>query len=821
MTPEERQETENRIRDTFSELQEKLKKLKDNVKLETDNIKSLEKTQEIEKLETEISEIKKIIDTLQDLQDKDLQNLKERIKSIKKLWEEFGGEISNLAQEIKDNDERKEIESTYKLLSWSETYVKLLKIISSNPKDFKNLEWITPEDKLEKIFSKINRSVKLFLESKLWKSGKVVDVIDKTVAPALEWSMMEMLWKQKNKDNIKMLENMNNISLDNLKNFFDWIGSFATNTKESFNKFNQWVNAIDYLSVHNGVLSNPEKSLILTDPFQFKNYLNNPIFDPKDENGKSINFSPYLKIDTNIFQVDDNQSYKFWISLDEQEAILNQIWNIQVANNPETIKQISKILNKSDSFVSLQTTANSLLDWVNSINSITKVFWVDIIKEIEKAPKENSSLYRIINFICKLVWITWWLDKIISDRRRYRLNLTWEKNNNISNIIKNYKKLEQEWKNVSIVDSDSCSLALSDFDLTDLREEPTTFWDKLRNTISENMDINIISPSIVKQFLWDSYIIKKKSENCKQEEVINSWMITADIKKELVHHHIENMKKYLKENYNKLKDFYENIHNTDDIALFITASLYANRDDIVEWIKAKVFLPENYGIVYESIWSNDWSWLWNNWETTTWWRDNLDSTESSDKQVVSEQWMYDEIAKYSTDKRQNAYILATVKKESSGSTGFKNQGEIKTKGNEWKPYRNIDNATWKAYYGRWFIQLTRKNNYEKFTKIINESWKDFIDNNGNSIKWSEINLVRNPDIILRSNDLAVFILVYWMKNWIFTWKKLDDYINEKDKKKDFVWARQIVNGQESAELVANYAETYLNTLNNSTTTSVA
>ena len=54
------------------------------------------------------------------------------------------------------------------------------------------------------------------------------------------------------------------------------------------------------------------------------------------------------------------------------------------------------------------------------------------------------------------------------------------------------------------------------------------------------------------------------------------------------------MKKYLETNYDNLNDFYSNIHNTDDLAVCMVASLYANKDDIVEWIKAKVFLPENY-----------------------------------------------------------------------------------------------------------------------------------------------------------------------------------------------------------------------------------
>jgi hypothetical protein len=41
-------------------------------------------------------------------------------------------------------------------------------------------------------------------------------------------------------------------------------------------------------------------------------------------------------------------------------------------------------------------------------------------------------------------------------------------------------------------------------------------------------------------------------------------------------------------------DFYKDIHNTDDLVLCMTASLYADREDVIEGMKAKVFLPENY-----------------------------------------------------------------------------------------------------------------------------------------------------------------------------------------------------------------------------------
>jgi hypothetical protein len=42
------------------------------------------------------------------------------------------------------------------------------------------------------------------------------------------------------------------------------------------------------------------------------------------------------------------------------------------------------------------------------------------------------------------------------------------------------------------------------------------------------------------------------------------------------------MKIHLEGNFNDLKDFYTNIHGTDDIALCITASLYVDKNDVIE-----------------------------------------------------------------------------------------------------------------------------------------------------------------------------------------------------------------------------------------------
>ena len=787
MTTLDRAEMEKQIQNDFSQLQKKLENLKNEVQSVTDDAEKEKKNEEIQKLEKEAEEIKALIDKFQSLKEEEVLALKTRLEE----YRAYKQEILNVRQATP---------TTYELLKDSETCSRLLNIISSNPKEFANLPWDTAEKKLEYIFTKIRSSVVLFMKNKLWDSTNTEYVINNTIAPAFERNLMELLRDQWNEANVSMLKWMDKISFDSFNKLVKWVSNFANKTAGSYNKFSQWLNAVDYLSVHNWVLRTPNKSEVLTNPVKFQEYLNDPRFAAKD-------FSPYSAISDNIFKVDENQNFNFNLSDDQKQEVLQKIWNIQVVNNPRTTALIAWMLDKPEQFLQktqwLQKTANGLLDWVDSINSVTKVFWVDILWDISKPASERWFLYKILDFVCKLIWITWGLEWIVKKWRLDRMNLTDEKNENISQIFKKFK--EASWENISlsITWPESCKSALNPFSVTDPKDQSSTLWDHLRDSIADNVDINLVSPSVVQEILWAWYLKKEiaTSPDGKQQEKVSIDVekISDVQKKELAHKHLQIMKTYLESDYEALKDFYSNIHSSQDLALCITASLYANRDDVIDWVKAKVFLPENYGVVrmdgtVVESW-NSWSW-------------SLDSTESSDKQQVSEKWIYDKAKEYwITDNRQIAYVLSTIKWES----WFKNQKEIWW---ENKSYWKVDATTWKAYYGRWFIQLTHKGNYEKYTQIIRDSWKDFKDNNGNIIKWSEIDLVKNPDIIIQSNDLAAFIAMDWMKNWGPSrqdTKKLDYYIN--DNKQDYYNARIIINWMTSKpQEYANNAQLYLNKL---------
>lgn len=130
-------------------------------------------------------------------------------------------------------------------------------------------------------------------------------------------------------------------------------------------------------------------------------------------------------------------------------------------------------------------------------------------------------------------------------------------------------------------------------------------------------------------------------------------------------------------------------------------------------------------------------------------------------------------------REQIAYVLATVDHETNGT--MKPVKEAYWLSEEWR----LKNLRYSPYYGRGFVQITWKENYDKFAKILG------------------VDLVNNPDLTLQP-DYALEILVYGFKHGTFTNKKLEDYVN--NTKIDFINARRCINGLDRASDIAKLAK---------------
>lgn len=131
------------------------------------------------------------------------------------------------------------------------------------------------------------------------------------------------------------------------------------------------------------------------------------------------------------------------------------------------------------------------------------------------------------------------------------------------------------------------------------------------------------------------------------------------------------------------------------------------------------------------------------------------------------------------DIRAAAYMLATVHHETART--YEPVREAYWQSEDWRK-RNLKRY-W-PYYGRGYVQITWKANYERAGAEMG------------------LDLVADPDRAMEP-EVAYRLLSSGMRDGWFTNKRLADYITRDAT--DYRGARRIVNGNDKAELIAGYA----------------
>jgi hypothetical protein len=169
---------------------------------------------------------------------------------------------------------------------------------------------------------------------------------------------------------------------------------------------------------------------------------------------------------------------------------------------------------------------------------------------------------------------------------------------------------------------------------------------------------------------------------------------------------------------------------------------------------------------------------------------SMEQIQVDGQNVIVGLWDYQATGTPMTDLRWLAYILATTYHETAqqmwpieeyGAGAGKEYGEPDEYGN--------------SFYGRGFVQLTWKENYERASAIL--GLIDFRD------------LGRHPTLALDSLIAARVMFRGMAEGW-FTGKQLGEYFN--DSTDDPINARQIINGNDKDELIAGYHDTFLEAL---------
>ena len=142
-------------------------------------------------------------------------------------------------------------------------------------------------------------------------------------------------------------------------------------------------------------------------------------------------------------------------------------------------------------------------------------------------------------------------------------------------------------------------------------------------------------------------------------------------------------------------------------------------------------------------------------------------------------------------KPQIAYILATAEHESASFTTL----EEFASGDAYEGRTGLGNTQrgdGPRFKGRGFVQLTGRLNYTRYRETTG------------------IKLVELPIIMMNWPALAVFTVVDGMMRGVYTSRRLDEFVNST--KQDFFNARQVVNGHDRAQKIADQASAWLTQL---------
>ena len=140
---------------------------------------------------------------------------------------------------------------------------------------------------------------------------------------------------------------------------------------------------------------------------------------------------------------------------------------------------------------------------------------------------------------------------------------------------------------------------------------------------------------------------------------------------------------------------------------------------------------------------------------------------------------------------QIAYVLATAEYESDS---FKTLEEYSS-GTQYEGRADLGNTKpgdGARFKGRGYVQLTGRLNYTRYSEI------------------SGLQLARLPIIVMNWPALSVFIIVDGMLRGVYTGRRVADFVNST--KQDFFNARQVINGHDRAEKIADQASDWLRQL---------
>ncbi len=673
-------------------------------------------------------------------------------------------ESETLEQQVKtkvDSDElRRQVETerywnnklhTYEILEWTWLKEKMLKVLADPTfNNYPELKDLTPEKRVEKIFRKINIVLTKFYEKKfnIDSKEKVPEYITDVFVPATERYLMDILKETWHENNVNFLWEITKINLESISSLFTGINDFSKKFTVPYTRWKALLNVVDFVSLP----KNQEQTKKLKNPYEvYENLLKDPIFT-KVFKSDGENSDTVVNINTITWDQFNLTDLKTPLSQEELDKKLEEwknkmkaeLWSIQMVESPDTVKKILWVLDKADSFMtSTKKLWDNLIDNIDSFwnmaQAVNNSFWFDarsFLKNLEKKP----IIWGIISFVLSLLGFSWWIWGIEKawKKRKIDRDLDSTKKDYIEEVYRKYmlnKKIESStakdllnkyWIKVDSKYEDKFAI---DIDLikSEINEKIWENWELINLSTLNSINTN--------NFKWKDFV----------EEVKDWKKKTLKLKKSLTESERQNFIEWYVLtilNQYKKKNKLESLKDADTLAFSMIAWVTLNKDDVIDWVEAEVFLPSQF---YEKT---EWSeWSEDNKpeekaENLNYWED----LSNAKKAVVK--WELDSVqSPITTDniiessKTYNMpveYIMAIIKNDSSYWTAWK-WAETKNPWNVW----NMDDGSTKKFdsWQEWLNAATKvlKDRFDEYQKVYGKEeypWiKYLVENRWPDGKW--------------------------------------------------------------------------------------
>ena len=673
-------------------------------------------------------------------------------------------ESETLEQQVKtkvDSDElRRQVETerywnnklhTYEILEWTWLKEKMLKVLADPTfNNYPELKDLTPEKRVEKIFRKINIVLTKFYEKKfnIDSKEKVPEYITDVFVPATERYLMDILKETWHENNVNFLWEITKINLESISSLFTGINDFSKKFTVPYTRWKALLNVVDFVSLP----KNQEQTKKLKNPYEvYENLLKDPIFT-KVFKSDGENSDTVVNINTITWDQFNLTDLKTPLSQEELDKKLEEwknkmkaeLWSIQMVESPDTVKKILWVLDKADSFMtSTKKLWDNLIDNIDSFwnmaQAVNNSFWFDarsFLKNLEKKP----IIWGIISFVLSLLGFSWWIWGIEKawKKRKIDRDLDSTKKDYIEEVYRKYmlnKKIESStakdllnkyWIKVDSKYEDKFAI---DIDLikSEINEKIWENWELINLSTLNSINTN--------NFKWKDFV----------EEVKDWKKKTLKLKKSLTESERQNFIEWYVLtilNQYKKKNKLESLKDADSLAFSMIAWVTLNKDDVIDWVEAEVFLPSQF---YEkpewSEWSEDnkpeekaenlnyWEDLSNAKKTVVKWElDSVQSPITTDNIIESSK----------TYNMPVEYIMAIIKNDSSYWTAWK-WAETKNPWNVW----NMDDGSTKKFdsWQEWLNAATKvlKDRVDEYQKVYGKEeypWiKYLVENRWPDGKW--------------------------------------------------------------------------------------